>query len=162
MAMYLKANVAYRPMVDEINRKFVPRKQVCSKTEELGPVTVLGKGWMGGACRNTYRAGIGAAKRNFLVVRENARMTPPSANEQENRSIFAEAVSGRNWIKQDLQQISRVQQMWHQATVDPSKEINGVSAYGYTFYGWIFAVQFAGKKEDSSYNTKNFPQSFDA
>lgn len=162
MAMYLKANVAYRPMVDEINRKFVPRKQVCSNTTEAGPVTVMGKGWMGGSCRNTYRAGIGASKRNYLVVRENARQTPPSANEQENRSIFAAAVSGRKHILQDLQQISRVQLMWQQASADTSKEVNEVSAYGYTFKGWVFAVQFAGKKNDDSYNVNNFPTSFDA
>lgn len=162
MATYLKANVAYRPMVDEINRKFVPRKEVCSKTEEVGPVTVMGKGWMGGGCRNTYRAGIGASKRNYLVVRENARQTPPTPNEQENRSIFAAAVSGRKHILQDLQQISRVQQMWDQAQKDLSKELNGVSAWGYTFKGWIFAVQFAGKKEDDSYNVNTFPSSFDA
>lgn len=163
MAIRLKANISYQPIVEEVNRKFVPKKETCSaRNSEAGPVTVLTKGWMGGACRNTFRAGLGASKRNYMVIRSNARMTPLSENEQLGWVRFGKATASVKTILGDLSQISRVQQMWADAQADSSKEVNGVSAYGYTRNGWIMAVQYAGLKADPTYNEKQFPASFDA
>lgn len=162
MAIRLKANISYKPFVEEVNRKFVPKKETCSSGKEAGPVNVMTNGWMGAGCRNSYRGGLGASKRNYMVIRSNARTTPLSEDEQIARSRFSKAVSGVKAIYGDLSQISRVQQMCDVAFADSSKEVNGVSAYGYTRKGWVMAVQYAGLKADPAYNQNQFPQSFDA
>lgn len=162
MAIRLKANIAYQPIVEEVNRKFVPKKETCTNGHTAGPVTVESNGWMGAGCRNSARAGIGAAKRNYMVIRQNARSSAPSEDEQVNRALFSAVVKAVPRLMRDLQQITRIQQMYFQAADDIAKELNGVSAYGYTLRGWVMAVQFAGKKNDPQYNVMQFPASFDA
>ena len=127
---------------------------------------------MGGGVRRTVRAGYGECKRNYLFVRDSARTTAPSAYEQQLRNTFKAAVEGRNYIKQDLTQITRVQAMWSGGTVSGQEyegaknnlnlRINGVSAKGYTIDGWVMAVQYAGKKASAAYDTNTFPSSYDA
>lgn len=162
MAVRLKANIAFQPIVEEVSRKFVPKKETCSSDVKAGPVSVESKGWMGAGVRQTYRAGLGACKRNYMVIRSNARSSVVSEEEQQARTRFVKAVEGMNYIRKDLQQISRVQALWDEAQDDLNKELNGVSAEGYTFRGWIMAVQYYGLYNDPTYNHKNFPQSFDA
>lgn len=165
MAFRLKANIGYQPIVEEVSRKFVPRKETCSAGGAVGPVVVESSGWMGGAVRKSARAGLGACTRNYLVIRANARQTPESAEELKNRSLFAQAVLGRNHIVQDLAQITRVQTMFLTASQDPSKLVNSVAAKGYTFNGWIMAVQYRGlanaEESGTTYNANTFPQNFD-
>lgn len=162
MATRLKANIAYTPVVEEINRKFVPRKQTCTGQKEVGKQTIESTGWMGGACKTTWRAGIGTAKRNYAVMRVNGRTTVITENEIASRALFTAVTQAVPRLLKDLTQISNIQLLWEQASVDESKELNGVSAYGYTFNGWVFAVQYAGKKENSAYNLLQFPSQFDA
>lgn len=162
MAVRLKSNVQYQPMVEQINRKFVPRKDVCSNEQSAGPVIIEAKGWMGGATLQVHRGGLGATARNFLVVRANARATAPSEDEQAARVRFSKAVKGRNKIAKDLQQITRVQDAFKNSSADTSITYNGVSAYGYTFKGFIFAVQYAGLMENPEYDFNTFPLTPDA
>ena len=162
MAIRLKANIAYQPIVEEVNRKFVPKKETCSNGYTAGPVTVMSNGWMGAGCRNTWRAGIGGAKRNFMVIRQNARSSAITEDEQISRATFSAVCKAVPRLMKDLQQITRIQQMWAEAAEDRTKTINGVEAYGYTTRGWVMAVQYAGKKDDPQYNVLQFPQSFDA
>lgn len=173
MAQKLKANIGFQPIVTEVSRKFVPKKQTCKAySSKFGPVSVETQGWMGAAVRKSNRAGLGACERNYMVIRENARLTAPSVSEMQNRTTFAYAVAGKNHILHDLNQISQVQALWAGGTIgsktyvgainDLTKTINGVSATGYTFYGWIMAVQFAGKRDDPQYNVNTFPSDYDA
>lgn len=173
MAQKLKANIGFQPIVTEVSRKFVPKKQTCKAyATKVGPVSVETQGWMGAAVRKSNRGGLGACERNYMVIRENARLTAPSASEMLNRTTFAAALAGKNNILHDLNQISRVQALWNGGTIsgttfvgaknDLTKTINGVSAAGYTFYGWVMAVQFAGKKADPQYNVDTFPSDYDA
>lgn len=165
MAIRLKANIGYQPIVEEVSRKFVPRKETCTAGGKVGPAVVEASGWMGGAVRKSSRAGLGACTRNYLVIRSNARETPVSQKETEARVRFAEAVKGRNHIMRDLGQITQVQQLWLTAKDIPSKVINGVSAEGYTFYGWIMMVQYKGLEKaaegGTSYDANTFPTKFD-
>lgn len=165
MAIRLKSNVGYQPIVEEVSRKFVPRKETCSAGGAVGPVVVEAKGWMGGAVRKSSRAGLGACTRNYLVIRANARETPETPNELQARVRFADAVKGRNHIIRDLGQITHVQEMWLTAKDVPSKLVNGVSAEGYTFNGWIMTVQYKGlekaAEEGKTYDANTFPQNFD-
>ena len=162
MATRLKSNIAYQPIVEEVSRKFVPKKETCTAGKLAGPVVTLSNGWMGGAVRNTYRGVLGKCTRNYLVVRANARMTTPSVNELKARANFASVVRGRNFIMADLAQITRVETMFVAASKDATKTCNGISALGYTVKGWVFAVQYAGLDNDPEYNVNTFPQSFDA
>ena len=165
MAIRLKANIGYQPIVEEVSRKFVPRKETCTAGGRVGPAVVETSGWMGGAVRKSYRAGLGACTRNFMMIRANARETPVSQKELDARVRFADAVKGRNHIIRDLGQITQVQQMWLTAKDIPSKVINGVSAEGYTFNGWIMMVQYKGLEKaaegGTEYDANTFPTKFD-
>lgn len=166
MAMYQKGTIGYMPVVDQINRKFTLRKNKCTK---LSPV-MTGAGldvkleptkYMGGMTTTKYRAGIGDIRRNALFVRENARTTEPSQAELTQRMNFGKVSSGVKSILKDLNQITQVQQKWMTAKEDSTKLLNGVSAFGYTFRGWIFAVQMAGVREEASYPVGTFPLNWD-
>lgn len=165
MAIRLKANIGYQPIVEEVSRKFVPRKETCSQRSHFGPVTVDANGWMGGAVRKSSRAGLGACTRNYLVIRANARQEEPTGNEVAAREMFADAVKGRNHIMRDLGQITKVQDLFVTASANRSKLINGVSAEGYTFLGWIMAVQYKGLQNaaeaGTTYDANTFPTKFD-
>lgn len=161
MATYVKGNIRYMPAVEQINRKFAPRKKTCSAPKLNGPVKTETSSWMGGATNSKFRAGLGSVSKNFLVFRENAIATPPTSNQRLGRANFARAKGGQDHILHDVTQLSRVQNLWFTAKDDLSKTINEVSALGYTFNGWVFAVQYAGLKEDSSYDENTFPAAFD-
>ena len=166
MAIRLKANIAYQPIVEEVSRKFVPKKETCSLGISAGPVKTESQGWMGGAVRTTGRAGLGQCKRNYLVIRSNARSTQPSSDELAARSLFTRAAQGRKAINRDLTEITKAETMYTEArkAVEQGidKTCNGVSVYGYTSQGWIFAVQYAGLANSSSYDETKFPSAFDA
>lgn len=173
MAVKLKANIGYQPIVTEVSRKFVPRKKTCKAyASKQGPVKVETTGWMGGAVRKTHRGIFGACERNYLVIRENARSSAPSSAELQSRMLFKTVQSAVNDLLIDLTQMSRIQVMFtggtHGGTTyegaanNASIRVNGVSAKGYTLKGWVFAVQYAGKKESASYDVNTFPSAYDA
>lgn len=165
MAFRLKANIGYQPIVEEVSRKFVPRKETCTAGGAVGPVVVETSGWMGGAVRKSYRAGLGACTRNYLMIRANGRETVPSADELAARVMFADAANGRNHIMKDLGQITNVQDLFVTASANRSKLINGVSAEGYTLNGWVMAVQYKGLEKaaetGTTYDANTFPTKFD-
>lgn len=167
MAVRLKSNIAYQPIVEEVSRKFVPKKETCSVGVTAGPVKTESQGWMGGAVRTTGRAGLGQCKRNYLVIRSNARSTTVSNDELAARSVFTRAAKGRKTINQSLTEIVKAEQLYTDARKaleqGQVKSCNGVSVYGYTSQGWIFAVQYAGLVNDpAQYDENVFPSAFDA
>lgn len=161
MATYAKGTIGYIPVVDQINRKFALRKTTCS-SKEAGPVKLAPNKFMGGATRVLHRAGLGLISKNIMFFRENPRAKVYSTAERLNQLIFKTAMAGANFILQDLSQMTRVQQMYAEAEADNSKAVNGVHAKGYGYAGWVKAVQYAGRKENDSYDVNTFPQSFDA
>lgn len=158
----LKANIAYMPVVDSINRKFALRKNTCSHDSKVGVVEKEVAKFMGGATRTTNRAGVGTCTRNYMFFRENPRTTVVTAEETARRQLFAQIGAAVPAIFKDLTQITRMTEMWVEALADPTKACNGVRAKGYTWRGWVFAVQYAGKLNSSSYDITKFPTSFDA
>lgn len=171
MAKNLIGSVAYQPVVESISRKFTRKANTASRKFKAGPIWVAPQGWMGGAVRTSNRAGLGECKKNYLVIRENVRTSPVTAEEITLRSRFSESVRGANAILLDLMQLTQVQQMFITARNSVGtaevKTVNGVSAYGYAgIRSWIMAVQYAGAKaaaeEGQSYNFNKFPTSFDA
>lgn len=166
MATYIKGNIQYAPVVEQINRKFAVKSKKCSMPVKVGPVTTEANSWMGGATRSGFRGGLGTVSKNYFVYRENSRATLPSTNELLKRAMFQKAVSGRNHIVKDLSQVTSVQIKYREACEDLTKEMNGVSARGYTLLGWVMAVQYAGLKAaeegGTTYNENQFPANFDA
>lgn len=161
MAQYIKGNIAFTPVVEQINRKFAPKSQTCSAAKMVGPVMLESNSWMGAATRVTDRGGLGETRKNYFVFRENARLSTLSPTEITNRVLFAEAVSGAYKCRVNLSYIARMQQMFKESSADASKKVNGVNAKGYTFVGWTVAVQHAGKKADHSYDVNTWPNNFD-
>lgn len=161
MATYVKGNITYLPVVEQINRKFATRKKTCSRKVAIGPVIKETASWMGGATNVKSRGGLGSVSKNYLVFRENARASVLSQAEMDNQVIFSMVSSSIYALLHDLNQISRIQGLWMQVKDDGSKTVNGISGLGYTFKGWVFAVQFAGRKADPGYDVTSFPQSLD-
>lgn len=172
MANYIKGNVQFTPVVEQINRKWAPKAKKCSSTEKLGPVETEANSWMGSGTRKSYRGKIGSVSRNYFVFRENARSSVAKATELTNRSLFEVAAKAANFLMKDLMQIARLQAMYIGGTIsgktyegaanNPALTVNGVSASGYTLKGWVMAVQHAGKKESASYDVNTFPTEYDA
>lgn len=166
MAIRLKANIGYQPIVEEVSRKFVPKKQTSRRSEKVGPIVVAEAGWMGAGVRTTYRGGLGECKRNYMIIRVNSRQSALTDDELVARTNFATIAPAVKEILTDLTQIVNVQRMWITAKDDKSKAVNGIKAEGYTMRGWIFAVQMAGlvnaQEEGQSYDVNTFPTSFDA
>lgn len=171
MATYIKGNVQFTPVVEQINRKWAPKAKKCSRAEKLGPVESESNSWMGSGTRKSYRGKIGSVSRNYFVFRENARSSIANATELSNRSVFEVVSRGTNNLMKDLMQIALLQAMYFGGTIsgkvyegaakNPALTVNGVSASGYTLKGWIFAVQHAGKKASASYDVNTFPTEYD-
>lgn len=171
MAQYIKGSIAYMTGIDQINRKFALKKNKCS-AKWGGPVRYVPMRFIGGATRNTIRGVIGACRKNYMFMRMNARVTPPSVHEIDLRNKFSTIRAAIIHLMEDLTQVTRIQAMWLGGTIagkyyegarnNANIKINGVSAEGYTYYGWLFAVQYAGLKASSEYNVNQFPTDYDA
>lgn len=164
MSLYGKGSISYQPVVEEISRKFVPRKVTCSeKNPNKANIhfTPLPQGWMGGSVRKANRAGYGEVKTNTLVIRTAPYVASTSADAVKARQAFAVIAPAISEIEKDLTQIVSVQNLWKAAKEDLSKSINGIHARGYTKRGWMFAVQMAGYLEDPQYQPEHFPVAFD-
>lgn len=163
--MNLKANISYMPVVESINRKFALRKNTCSVKSVNGTLlnleTEVAK-FMGGATRSTNRAGLGTCTRNYMFFRENPRSSAATQEEHSRRILFGQVGQAVPEIFRDLSQVTTITNMWVQALADPTLACNGIPAKGYTFRGWAFAVQYAGKQNNPSYDITKFPTSFDA
>ena len=153
MATYIKGTIGYIPAVDQINRKFALRKKKAHTGTNC---------FMGGMTLNQVRAGKGLVSKNLMFFRENNRSTPVKNSERAARNLFKAVSQAVAELIVDLSQITRIQEMWIEASSDLSKKINGKSAKGYTYRGWVWAVQYNGKSADPNYDLKTFPNSFDA
>ena len=103
---------------------------------------------------------------NFYM-RKYGRSSQWTSKELNLREVFTQSVKGANHIKEDLTQISRALNMWTQSKADSTKRCNGVNAKGYTFPGWVRAVQYKGgyaayiEPGGGDYNYNTFPAKFD-
>ena len=154
MARY--GSIAYAPMIESVNRKFVRCQDVVGKNISFA---------MGGGTRTTAYAGIGPIAKNYMFMRKFGISVAPTAQQIELRENFGISAKARAFIKKDLAQIPSVQNLWKQAKDDASKLISGVSAYGRSFDGWIFSVCYARVTYNPEITfdvLKTFPTAFDA
>lgn len=158
----LKNNINFMPAVESMSRKFVPRKETCGN-KTVGKKLIKGKGWIGSAVRQGYAAGYGPYSKNFVVIRKHARTTALSTTEMQGQSRFSAASKILYRQKRDLAQAGILRLMWLAAREDTAKTVKGVSAAGYDFNGWIFAVDYKRLKDGEDQSAVlTFPTEFDA
>lgn len=166
MAKQFKGTMGVAFPIESINRKLALRRET-SGTKTVAGKILGGHKFMGGFTR-TRSVVTGSGKTESIMVqyafvRKFGRKSALTSKDITNRQNFAAVAKSVQTILEDLTQITRVQQLYLQARADVSKKMNGVSALGTaSFRGWIFAVQYAGLKNDDEYNTDQFPNAFDA
>lgn len=157
----VKSNISFMPVVESINRKFALRRETCSE-KTVGEKVIDPVKYMGAGTRTISIAGYGSVNVNYFFMRKFARASAVTADERAARLLFGVISTAVAALMKDLNQLASMQNMWRQAIADFSKTINGVSALSRDFRGWVWAVQYAGRKADSSYNVNTFPTTFDA
>lgn len=144
MANYVKGNVQFTPVVEQINRKWAPKKKTCSATKKVGPVTTESHSWMGSATRTVGRAGLGPVSKNYFVFRENARVSAVLSDELRQRSAFIHGNEWANVAAKDLMAINHNHQVFIELKDNPSGYIafsggDRLYAAGYSFMGFLRA-----------------------
>lgn len=157
----VKSNISFMPVVESINRKFALRRETCSE-KLVGEKVIEPIKYMGAGTRTKSVAGYGSVDVNYFFMRKFARASAVSADERAARLLFGVISTAVAALMKDLNQLSSMTNMWRQAIADFSKTINGVSAYGRDFRGWVWAVQYAGRKQEPTYDVSKFPTTFDA
>lgn len=166
--MAYKNNLQLAYPIESVSRKFALRretageKSVSNAGDGSKSVTIPSTKFMGGMVH--YRrvmTGIGKIEQfpqQLLFVKKYGRSTGLSTDEIRYRNIFADVSAGVAHIMKDLMQISYVQQQWMNALNDPKVHPNGVSRKGYEkIRDWVFAVQYAGRKDSADYDVNKFP-----
>lgn len=157
--------------IESISRKLALRsekaenKKLSQGGDSSHQVIIPGTKYMGGMVRSNYVVtGNGKSelvKTQYLFIRKNARESAVTDAEIAQRTIFAEVSPAVAALKKNLSQISKMQRMFLESRDDNNKTVNRISAKGYDYAGWIFAVQYAGRKASSSYDLTKFPDAFD-
>lgn len=138
MATFIKGNITYTPVVEQINRKFAVKAKTCSASKEVGPVKTEQANFMGGATRSSWRVGLGSVKKNYFFFRENASLREPDAQELERRAAFT---AGNAWAvaaNKDLGAMAHNQNVFKWIHEHPSSAM-GLLYRGYTFFGLLRA-----------------------
>ena len=154
--MAIKATIGYIPVVESINRKFALRR------EKINNGVNSPKCYLGGMTRTTYIAGQGPVAKNFLFLRKHAISVAPSADQMEIKQLFTLTTKSVSHIMKDISQVTPVKNLWLQAKENSALRIKGVSAYGRTYRGWIWAVCWARyEAEETTQQVNTFPTAFD-
>lgn len=164
MAKLFKSNISYMPVVEGISRKFALRRETCSN-KTVGKKIIAGKSWMGGSVRTYNLPGYGTVSKNVFVIRKFGNIAPATPDQVQVRHIFEMANKAVAVQMKDLMQITTIQQLYLGGREDLTKTVAGVSVKGYTYRGWISAVNYARKKADATLTQEQlnqFPTAYDA
>ena len=153
--------------IESISRKLALRREVAGeKTIEKGDathsVTLPATKFMGGMVRTRKvrngKNGVDTIQTQYLFIKKYKGQPEINADYIQRRNNFTAASKGVAHILSDLSQISRVQMAYISATNDSTIAYNGVYTKGYSsLRDWVFAVQYAGKKNDPQYDVNTFP-----
>ena len=155
--MAIKATIGYMPAVESINRKFALRREkVNNKVDAI-------KCYMGGMTRTTYHGGVGAISKNFMFFRKHAISVPATASQITVRERFSDTVECVNYILTDLTQMSSVKALYTGSVKEPTNTVEGFSAYGETYRGWVWKVCYHRLANGATVQAvKTFPTEYDA
>lgn len=152
--------------IESISRKFALRRETAgakSLSNGAKTIKVPSTKFMGGMVRqhsvvsgNNQRT---AFRQQLLFIKKYNRSTPLSTDEVRLRNNFSKVATAVAALMKDLSQISRIQMTYSACLADNRKTLNGVSVVGYgTVRDWVFAVQYAGLKDNPEYDVTVFPQ----
>lgn len=161
MANEIKSNITFMPVVESISRKFALRRDTCATKvighKQIGPVQYMGSG-----ARRQNIAGYGIVRNNYFFMRKFVRSTPVTSEEQLIRSYFASVSKWNKLVWKSLSVLTQNQEKWEEACADFSKTIKGVSAKGYDYRGWSFAIGMKIKQADETLPANGALPAFDA
>lgn len=166
--MAYKNNLQLSYPIESVSRKFALRRETAGNksVSDAGngtkSVNIPSTKFMGGMVRYrkvmTGENKIEQFPQQLLFVKKYGRSSALKTDEIAARNLFAIVSAGVAVIMKDLMQISFVQQSWDRALTDKNYKPNGVSRIGYdTIRDWVFAVQYAGRKESDAYDVNKFP-----
>lgn len=156
MATYIKGNITYTPVVEQINRKFTVKKNVCVADKKVGPVTMETSNYMGGATRVSSRNGLGTVRKNYFFYRENASLLEPTSAQLDIRAKFTAARAWATAAVKDLAALAHNQEVFNYLGEHPNSGLLYLSnARGYTFKGLHFAWAMAALQNDAELPTNH-------
>ena len=153
--------------IESINRKLALRREVAgTKTIEKGDAThsveLPATKFMGGMVRTRKvcngKNGVDTIQTQYLFVKKYKGQPEINADYIKRRNTFTAVSQGVAHILKDLSQITTVQMAFISARNDSTIAYNGVHTKGYSsLRDWVFAVQYAGLKDNDQYNVNQFP-----
>lgn len=156
MATYIKGNITYTPVVEQINRKFTVKKNVCVANKKVGPVTLETANFMGGATRISRRNGLGTVRKNYFFYRENASILEPTSSQLDIRAKFTAARAWAAAAVKDLGALAHNQEVYKYLGEHSNSGLLYLSnARGYTFKGLHFAWAMAALQNDAELPTNH-------
>lgn len=178
MASKKLSNIAFDPVVQQINRKFATRKTTCTnkyfrKGDGNGTgdqplpggsnVVIPGTRYMGAYGRTVRITGVGLVQRNTFFMRNPMQAAQVTTNALTARANFGKAV---NWAREgmdDLAAFNVNQKRFVESKDDKSKTIKGKANVGYqTVRGYIAGMAYAILASGSELPTNHQLPEFDA
>lgn len=160
MAIYAKGSISFKPVVDQINRKFTIRKNKCA-VRQGGPVELIAATYMGAGTRTIGREGIGLVSKNYFFYRENPRSSAVTADEIAQRLHFTNGVRWADAAEKDLAVITNNQLKMKQLAENPSAYIEvgeeRMYIYGYSYPGFMRAFAIKAAKAGALPQDHNLP-----
>lgn len=176
MATKKLSNIAFDPVVQQINRKFATRKTTCTNkyyvkgdhngagdqpTPSASNVVIPGTRYMGAYGRTVRITGVGLVQKNTFFMRNPMQAAQPTAEALTARANFAKAV---NWAREgmeDLQAIVVNQNRFIESKDDKTKTIKGKANVGYqTIRGYVagmaYAIVASGEELPANYQLPAF------
>lgn len=174
MATKKLSNIAFDPVVQQINRKFATRKTTCTnkyiqKGSSVGEqpgngvsnVVIPGTRYMGAYGRTVRITGVGLVQKNTFFMRNPMQAAIPTADALAARARFAHAGI---WMREgwdDLAAYNVNQKRFTESKDDPTKTIEGKANIGYQsirgyITGMAYAILAAGKELPTNHQLPAF------
>lgn len=172
------SNIAFDPVVQQINRKFATRKTTCTNKyyvkgdlngagdqplPSASNVVIPGTRYMGAYGRTVRITGVGLVQKNTFFMRNPMQAAQPSANAMAARARFAHAAQWAREAMEDLGAITTNQNRFIESKDDKTKTIKGKANVGYqTVRGYIAGMAYAILAADGELPTNHQLPAFDA
>ena len=178
MATKKLSNIAFDPVVQQINRKFATRKTTCTnkyyqkgdpngagdqKPSAGSAVVIPGTRYMGAYGRAVRITGVGLVLKNTFFMRNPMQAAQPSSNALAARARFAQAANWAREAMEDLGAITVNQVRFIESKDDKSKTIKGKANVGYqTVKGYVAGMAYGILAAGEELPTNHQLPAFDA
>lgn len=159
MSVKRLSNIAFDPVVQQINRKFATRKTTCTNKyyvkgnnggagdqplPSVSNVVIPGTRYMGAYGRTVRITGVGLVQKNTFFMRNPMQAAVPTTAALTARANFAKAVKWTNEGYEDLTAFTVNQHRFVDSKDDTTKTIKGKANVGYqSMRGYICGMAYA-------------------